>query len=195
MDQSRSLFPKHLSRPGTEISIEGPTPSTWVIGEKIGEHVSQCTEVDLEDGLGPSYADANFTCQNVDHPDRRGFMRIFLQIPDAGSELDTPEERARQASYIAHRELEALNAFTEKGSQITPTLLASEERRQADGDPVPGGYITILVWNVLPGIRLGDNLGPDTFWALSLAEREAIRKAFEPAYKYATRILLSFHQR
>lgn len=50
-----------------------------------------------------------------------------------------------------------------------------------------GGYITIIVWGALPGIRLGDSLGPDAFWSLPLSEREAIRKAFQPAYKYAPR--------
>lgn len=98
MGQPRSLFPRHLSHPGSEIDIGGPTRSRWAIDEKIGEHVHQCTEKNLEDELGPSYADANFICHNMDNPDQRGFMRIFLQVPDVGTELDALEDRAQQAS-------------------------------------------------------------------------------------------------
>ena len=183
MDQQRSLFPKHLAHPDTEIIISEPTPSTWVIDEKLSEHVDQYTERDVQYGLGPSYTNAKFSCRNVANPAERGFMRIYLQIPDAGSELDPPSERAQRATFIYHIELEALETFTAKRSNITPTLLA----------PVPGGYMTIIVWNVLPGKCMGDSFGSDAFLALEDAEREAVKEAFISAYTYATLPLISVY--
>jgi hypothetical protein len=96
-----------------------------------------------------------------------------MQIPYEGTEFEVIEDRAQQASSRSHNELIALKTFTAKGSTITPTLLAYKEGRQDSN-----GLITYLVWNILPGLRLGNNLGSGPFFQLPRAERDEIRSLF-----------------
>ncbi|OOF98733.1 hypothetical protein ASPCADRAFT_2166 [Aspergillus carbonarius ITEM 5010] len=56
---------------------------------------------------------------------------------------------------------------------------AEPANKQDDTGFVPGGLITWLVWEVVPGIRLSDPCGAAAFWALDISERDAIREAFK----------------
>lgn len=183
MAGQRTFFSKRLVSPGTEISFDSPTPSKWTIVKKLSEAYHQLTERDVKNGQGPSYSQAKLLCRNIADPAEQAFMRIYMQIPYQGTEAEPPEDRAQQASSRTHEELTALKTFTDKNSKITPTLLAYKEDKQDDRGIVPGGYITYLVWNILPGLRLGDNLGAAAFWHLPPTERDDIRAFFEKEYK------------
>lgn len=110
-------------------------------------------------------------------------MRIYLQVPNQGSEFDSPADKAKLASYQTHSEVTALKTFHERGSTITPALLGYKEDKQADDGLVPSGYITCLVWEKVPGIQLGDNLIPECgtheFWRLPRAGRDEIPDVFQ----------------
>ncbi|RFU35299.1 hypothetical protein B7463_g1042, partial [Scytalidium lignicola] len=183
MADQRTFFGKHLVGPGTEISFNLPTPSKWIIERKLSETYHQLDESEVKDGFEPCYSQAKLLCHNVANPTEQAFMRIYMQIPYEGTEFDSAQERAQQASSRAHEELNALKSFTDGHSKITPILLAYKEDKQDDQGLVPGGYITYLIWNILPGVPLGDNLGEAQFWRLSSNERNEIRKVFEKEYK------------
>lgn len=49
---------------------------------------------------------------------------------------------------------------------------------------MPDGFVCYLVWNILPGIRLGDKRDRrPLFWTLPRSERDDIRGAFEYTHK------------
>lgn len=75
-------------------------------------------------------------------------------------------------------ELASLLDLTEKGSNITPKLLGYKIGTQDRSGLVPGGFIIWLVWEIVPGLRLGDSNGADSFWGLKSFEREQVRSAF-----------------
>jgi hypothetical protein len=80
-------------------------------------------------------------------------------------------------------EVAAIKAFWEQNSSITPPLLGYKEQVQESGMPVPGGFKTYFVWGEVPGVRLGDDRGPTTFWTLPDAEKKLIHDTFLREYK------------
>ena len=76
-------------------------------------------------------------------------------------------------------------AWKQKQLRITPRLLDTKKDKQDDTGFVPGGLITWLVWEVVPGIRLSDPCGAAAFWALDISERDAIREAFKESIMFA----------
>lgn len=165
-------------RPGTEIDFELPTRSKWTIVKKISDHLVQLDQRDVDDKVGISRAWALFLCQNdsrMENNDDPAFMRIYMQVPTKGTEYDSREERKKQAAFRYHSELDAYKEFdrqasevrtnhelttfktlTNRVSKVTPTLLGYKQSKQDDRLPVPGGYITYIVWEKVPGIQLGD---------------------------------------
>jgi hypothetical protein len=103
-------------------------------------------------------------------------MRIYLQVPYRGTEIDDPDTRATQVTTIVPEELIAYQELTEMSS-VTPKLLGHRTTTQDKSGPVPGGFMVWLVWEV-PGLRLGSKAGPDAFWTLDATEREEVRMAF-----------------
>ncbi|KAL1979810.1 hypothetical protein VTN96DRAFT_5096 [Rasamsonia emersonii] len=161
-----------------------PRPSTWTLVTKVNEKHRQLDESDYETYKTPSSASALFVCQNVDNPSEEALMRIYMQLPYKGSEMDRPEERAEQASEtldsIAQSEFDALQRLTEKRCESTPTLLGYKKDKQDEDGFVPGGYIFYLLMIRLPGIRLGHNIEMDAlFWTLPDTTRDDIREAFK----------------
>ncbi|PWY74393.1 hypothetical protein BO70DRAFT_398717 [Aspergillus heteromorphus CBS 117.55] len=75
-------------------------------------------------------------------------------------------------------ELKALRALTRHHSTITPRLLIVKKSNQGKAGLVPGGVLSSVVWEVVPGIRLGTVFGTDVFWAMSEGERHVIRETF-----------------
>lgn len=185
----RIFFHESVYGPGTIISFEQPVRSQWTIVAKASEKISQVTQADTQDGLGPSYAAARFLCRSQDN--QQAFMRIYMQIPYQGTEFASHQVRAQQATRYSHEELAALQTFTKNTSKITPSLLAYKETRQSDQGIIPGGYITYIVWSKVPGIRLANDrrlprFGAPLhrFWQFSPAEREEIRACFKKEYRY-----------
>ena len=75
-------------------------------------------------------------------------------------------------------ELASLLDLTKKGSNITPKLLVYKTGTQDRSGLVPGGFIIWFVWEIVPGLRLGDSDGAGSFWGLESSERKQIRESF-----------------
>jgi hypothetical protein len=64
--------------------------------------------------------------------------------------------------------------FKKMGCDVVPDLLAYQGRKQDQDSIVPGGYITYVVWDKVPG----EPLSADEFWELDLESCKAIREKF-----------------
>ncbi|PWY77338.1 hypothetical protein BO70DRAFT_63892 [Aspergillus heteromorphus CBS 117.55] len=108
-----------------------------------------------------------------------------MQIPLSGTEVEPSSDRAQQACSFIPDELMALKAMIECGSetQNTPRLLDYKEEKQDDTGLVPGGFIIWIVWEIVPGIRLGNEIGADEFWNLELDERRVIQRMLPGEYE------------
>lgn len=77
--------------------------------------------------------------------------------------------RAQQATSFRSQEITAylhLNA-DQWIKRFTPSLLGYEEKRQDRTGLVPGGFLTYIVWQIVPGVQLGDYSGKATaFWKI-----------------------------
>lgn len=115
-------------------------------------------------------------------------MKVYMQMPNLGTEFDPPDKRAKQATDESpdalFNKVRALKLPTKKNSTVTPTLLGYKEATQDAGGLVPGGFVCYVLWNILPGVRLDDedNARAPLFWSLSRQERDEIRGAFEYTY-------------
>lgn len=84
-------------------------------------------------------------------------MRVYLQVSHRGTEFFPAVERAKQAAPCGHREVKAIEAFHQKGSTITPALLAIKHGVQDKQGLIPGGYVVHLIFLRVPGTRLADD--------------------------------------
>ncbi|OJJ43587.1 hypothetical protein ASPZODRAFT_28242 [Penicilliopsis zonata CBS 506.65] len=73
-------------------------------------------------------------------------------------------------------------ALTRIYQQIPWTGTEVEPVHYDDDGLVPGGYLTYLVWEIVPGVRLGDSLDVSPFWELLREQRDAARTAFVSGY-------------
>lgn len=106
-------------------------------------------------------------------------MRIYLQIPVIGTQYQSPQIRRKQAAkQQSHVELTALKALKKLECDVVPDLLAYQEGKQGEDSIVPGGYITYVVWDKVPG----EPLSAEEFWGLDLESRQAIRDKFRGAF-------------
>ena len=105
-------------------------------------------------------------------------MRVYIQVPHRTTEMDDPDTRGQQAISLIPQELASLLDLTEKGSNITPKLLGYKIGTQDRSGLVPGGFIIWFVWEIVPGLRLGDRDGAGPFWGLESYEREQVRISF-----------------
>jgi hypothetical protein len=114
-------------------------------------------------------------------------VRVYLQIPHAGTEFDDPNTRAAQAVPIFQPN--ELSAYRTLGghpttSKFTPKLLGSKVSVQEHLGIFPGGFLTFIVWERVPGLPLGDRTGNATgYWNLPPHERAKIRELFEITFK------------
>ena len=166
-----------------EPPIEFPA-QTWMILEKLEEESNRLTIEDIVAELGPSDTAGKFLCRPAGEEDdnRRAFLRIYQQIPIAGTETKKAAIRGRQAVDTPpdHSELIAFQTFTELGCDVVPRLLGYQQRQQDHDEGVPGGYITYILWEKVPG----ESLNLTGFWRLSFADRQAIRDKFRQVYEY-----------
>ncbi|KAJ5905675.1 uncharacterized protein N7473_002591 [Penicillium subrubescens] len=165
--------------PGTIINFDQPVPSRWQIVQKLSEEDWQLTEAEYRRGERLSFAVTKLLCCNPKNPSTFAFMRIYLQVPYSGTEIDDADTRATQAATLIPRELLAYQDLTAQDIGCTPKLLGYKVSTQDNRGPVPGGFAVYLVWEKVPGVRLGNKDGSNEFWALDNAEREEIRQYFE----------------
>ncbi|KAJ6190535.1 hypothetical protein N7519_000556 [Penicillium mononematosum] len=98
----------------------------------------------------------------------------------AGTEFKNASLRATQAvKTYEPTELTTLKSLQEKGCDVIPRLLQYQCDQQDEDDTVPGGFITYVIWERVPG----ESLDMQTFWGYSFSEREVIRLKFREVYK------------
>jgi hypothetical protein len=171
---------------GTDVTLDPPSEppfdlsrQTWVIDKKLSERSQWMTQQNVADGLGLPFAAAKFLCHRKENPSKKAFMRIYLQIPVIGTQYQSPQIRRKQAAQPqAHVELTTLKALKELRCDVVPDLLAYQEGKQDEDSMVPGGYITYVVWDKVPG----ESLSEEEFWELDLEPRQAIRDKFREAF-------------
>ena len=163
----------------TDVTLKPPSnpplhlPSqTWMIDEKLSERSQMMTQQEVTEGLGLPFAAAKFLCHRKENPSKKAFMRIYFQIPIISTLYQSPQIRRTQAAAKPqpHVESTTLKALNELECDVVPDLLAYQEGMQDEDSIVPGGYITYVVWDKVPGEPL-DN---DEFWELDLKARQAI---------------------
>lgn len=163
--------------PGTIITLDQPVPSQWQIVKKLNEYDHQLSEEQRRLGFRLSLASTKLLCRDPRDCTKHAFIRIYLQVPFRGTEIDDADTRASQATTLTPQELIAYRDLTQHSSN-TPKLLGYKTTTQDNSGPVPGGFAVWLVWEMVPGLRLGNKNGPDAFWALDDSEREEIRVSF-----------------
>lgn len=94
--------------------------------------------------------------------------------------IDGTENSRHISPEFKSIELDAIKALSKdhRTSKFTPALLGYEESQQDRSGPVPGGFLTYIVWVFVHGLQLGDLSGnATTFWQLPRAKRGLIRTA------------------
>lgn len=187
---------------GTKITLNSPPvppfffqTETWVIDKEISEHHFVATQEDLDDGLDPGQVAGKFSCHTADPTSQQvhGFIRVRKQIPTAGSEFNNASIRAAQAVPASEpNELSVMLCLKEHGSDVAPKLLGYQLTRQGEEDIVPGGYMTYVAWEKVPG----ESLNLQQFWNSSFQVREDIRNKFRPLWEYVSQNLTQryFHE-
>jgi hypothetical protein len=173
---------------GTDVTLDPPSEpplrlprQTWVIEKKLSErsHLMTQKEVSDIDGIKLPYAAAKFLCHRKVDPSKKAFMRIYLQIPTSGTQFRSPQIRQQQADGPRpHLELTTLKTLKKLGCDVVPDLLAYQEGKQGDDGIVPGGYITYVVWDKVPG----EPLSLEEFWKLDFKSRGEIRAVFRETF-------------
>ncbi|OJJ45681.1 hypothetical protein ASPZODRAFT_143567 [Penicilliopsis zonata CBS 506.65] len=171
---------------GTEVITDAKPPlllpsQTWVITEKLSERANHLTQEEINEGLGTAACTAaKFLCYRVGDPAKEPvFMRMYLQIPVIGTEFSNARVRAKQAAPpLSYPELTALKALKKVGCDVVPDLLGYQEGKQDDDGIVPGGFVTYVVWEKVPG----ESLTQEKFWNMELFLRDAVRKEFRGVY-------------
>lgn len=174
MASDRSWF---RGPPLDTISFDLPVPSKWKVIEKMNELASQ---IDDEGDEAVSWACIKYHCKNSNDKTQIAYIRIWMQIPYFGTEIDDQDTRARQAApKWMPPELIAYKELMDKKSDITPRLLGWRREQQDESGLVPGGFLVSLAWEKVPGMQLGDQFGSDGFWNLDEDERNSVRDAFK----------------
>ncbi|KAJ5836892.1 hypothetical protein N7447_002918 [Penicillium robsamsonii] len=97
----------------------------WIIIEKLSEDPIPVTPEDFRDGMGPAYTAGKYLCRLTGAGNAQifGFMRIYKQIPLAGTELDSSSVRKAQASKpYNHVELDALNDTESERQEVAEEI-------------------------------------------------------------------------
>ncbi|KAF7713308.1 Uncharacterized protein PECH_005708 [Penicillium ucsense] len=163
--------------PGDIITLDRPGPSSWKILEKLSEYDYQVNIEENEESGRRSLASAKYLCSDPKSRTRKALMRIYTRVPHGKTEMHDAATRSQQVTTFEPPELIAYRDLTEKGSSETPRLLGYKTGKQDGSGLVPGGFIIWLVWEIVPGLRLGDGNGADAFWALESDERQRVRVA------------------
>ncbi|KAJ5197993.1 uncharacterized protein N7498_007110 [Penicillium cinerascens] len=188
MDSSTSWFSQ--GRIGEALQV-GNTIFTskfrWRILDKRKERDCQVSQEDSIEDFA-SYASIKLLCAEASNPSRWVFMRIYMQVPLKNTENEDAQTRALQAIQTKPKELIAYQTLANAPYVLkyVPELLDFEEHRQGSSNSfpanlVPGGFLTIIVWEHVPGVLLGDGSGKATkFWDLKdPRERVTIREKFK----------------
>lgn len=108
---------------GTDITLDSSSEppfhlprQTWVLEKKLSERAQWLTQQDVTNGLRYPFAAVKFLCHRKDDASKKAFMRIYLQIPIAGTQYQSPQIRRQQATKPQeHIELATLKALKKLG--------------------------------------------------------------------------------
>ncbi|KAH8424393.1 uncharacterized protein LDX57_002144 [Aspergillus melleus] len=169
------------------ISFKSPD-SRWRLTRKLREKNSQLSHSEARRWPGKASAlYGTFLCTNCDDASHEAVMRIVMQIPFAGSEFESVQEKAKQATEALPREardmLKALELLRQHTCRSGPRLLAVNQQTQSRDDFVPGGFFMCLLVEKLPGKQLDRS-----FWDFECAKRNQIRASFKSAWIECLRV-------
>ncbi|KAJ5580253.1 uncharacterized protein N7459_006238 [Penicillium hispanicum] len=172
---------------GTKITLDSSADppfhfprQTWVIVKKLGEFQQRMIQEEVTDGMGIPYAAGKFLCHPVGNSSKLAFMRIYIQIPVTGTEFLQAKIREKQAVPVReHKELTVLKTLRLQNCKVTPRLLGYQQGTQDTDGFIPGGYITHLIWDKVPG----EPLSMERFWDMSRRDREHVRGRFRETYQ------------
>ena len=133
------------------------------------------TQDEADDSFGLPLATIKFPCHSAADITKKGFMRIYIQIPITGAVACSPRVWAPQVvTQRKHIELEALKSLTGQKCKVVSELLGCYEGQQSDEGCVPGSYIDYIVW---------DSIDSKDFWERDLKYRDEVRQ-FRAVYEY-----------
>ena len=140
-----------------QISVE-PLLQTWKTTQKLPERAFFLTQTDVDEGHGSPFTAGKYLCRRKEDPAKMAFMRIYQQIPIVCTEGAKTSIRAQQATPTdPYPELETLMAAKKLrplGCDVVPDLLGYGQGTQEADDIVPGGHITYVIWDKVPGDSL-----------------------------------------
>lgn len=173
---------------GEVVTLRHPQESKWKLDKIINEHEQQMEKAYTTE-MAISYASIKFACHKVTDPKTIGMMRIYMQIPSYETDREKAETRAKEAMPDSiHKELKAYKMLSEhpNATRFSPRLFGWKETIQKEEDdwPVPGGFLTGFVWELVSGQRLW-NYDEDMKWfheETDLPERNLIRKQFKESF-------------
>ncbi|KAJ5555153.1 hypothetical protein N7535_007596 [Penicillium sp. DV-2018c] len=169
-----------MSSPESPLNVVDVGPSRWAIVRKLQERTNILSPEDVSNGLGPAYVTEKFLCHPMCSSNTLAFMRVYKQAPIAGTEFKAASSRATQAvTSYEPTELTTLKSLREKGCDLVPRLLGYQCDQQDEDDTVPGGFITYVIWEKVPG----EPLDMEKFWGYSFSQREEIRHKFRKVYE------------
>ncbi|RFU35698.1 hypothetical protein B7463_g721, partial [Scytalidium lignicola] len=168
---------------------DGQPSTTWKLGAKLSDEkfdIMSGKKYD-PDKFSPDAAWVPFLCTQVgvnDGPEH--VIKVYMQIPRAGTMSDDSRSRAAQArkdvSANGAAEIEGLKLLTKGNCQSTPRLANYVQQKQKEDMWVPGGFLLFILMTKCPGTPLNGG-----FHEKPADERKEIRKAFEVAYKECLR--------
>jgi hypothetical protein len=90
-----------------------------VIEKKLSERSQWLTQEDNTDGVEVPFAASKFLCHRKETPDKKAFMRIYLQIPVSGTHYQSPQIRRKQAAKSPlYLELTSLKELKMSGCDV-----------------------------------------------------------------------------
>jgi hypothetical protein len=177
-----SLVGSNVTIPAYSTNLVAIPARTWKIISKVDQDVVMRDHNDIADGLSAAHVAVKFRCVSVGsrEPPQQALMRIYKQLPIAGTELDDLETRSTQAAKTFDcPEAQALYNMKRQNCKVVPELLGLQVTRQPEHDWVPGGILIYVVWEHVAG----DSLDFDEFWRLPFVKRQAIRAKFAETFR------------
>lgn len=190
MSPPRSWFRQQSSgldlKPGSILRSvsHGEKKVDWEIIQILHEQDCQATE----NNSRPSYASIKMRCIDTSDPSKQALVKFFIQIPWVNTELQDSTTRAKQATVFDPRDYVAFKILSEnpETSKFVPKIIeyTKVQQRIHVDSPVPGGFLIRLVWEVVPGVQLGDFSGKaHAFWKLEPDKRQLAREVFEQNFE------------
>ncbi|KAK2749178.1 hypothetical protein FQN57_006793 [Myotisia sp. PD_48] len=178
-DDLRDLYERrdHTNIPDNFTSFKCPkTKTSWKAGPIFSERVIEAEDEVFDYYVAQACGVCIVTQVEGPNPGLQAIAKLQCSmIPD--DPYDPSTTKPKPHSGRASLELVALEGLVAAGSTHTPKLLAEACLTQGPNHPVPGGFISVLVMEKVPGHNL------NKFFDLPLEERDEVRIAFSKAFR------------